>query len=183
MPLRLLSGGIPAVAIGGMAASDDLLKSLRQHKRLFVALDNTTEANPKSREMAIRLGGETYLPQLPHAVKDANDWLAKYGAKATDATEMLNQAPLWLEVEVMHATKLEGIARQDAIRQLFTYAKSLDEYRLTTFKVTMEDLGIKGRIFSDLLKATQDHEPKTEEASNDDMPEVLNDSIPILSPA
>jgi hypothetical protein len=175
--------GIPAVAIGGMVTSEDLLKSLRQHKRLFVALDNTTEANTKSREMAIRLGGETYLPRLPHAVKDANDWLAKYGANATDAAEMLNQAQPWLDVEVQHAAKLEGIARQDAIRQLFTYAQSLDEYALTTFKVAMEDLEIRGRTFTDLLKATQDTQHQAEEAIDNDMPEVLNDSIPILSPA
>jgi hypothetical protein len=161
--------GLPAIAIGGMSASDELLTSLRQHKRLFVALDNTTEANSKSREMAIRLGGQTYLPQLPHGVKDANDWLAKYGANAADASEMLNQAQPWLTVEVQHASKLDGLARQDAIRQLFTYATSLDN--------------IKGRAFADLMKATHDGETKTEEAPNDDMPEVLNDSIPILSPA
>jgi DNA primase len=175
--------GIPAVAIGGMSASDELLKSLRQHKRLFVALDNTTQANPKSREMAIRLGGETYLPQLPHGVKDANDWLAKYGANTADASRLLNQAQPWLGVEVQHAARLEGLARQDAIRQLFTYAKSLDNYTLSEFKSAMEALEIKGRTFTDLLKATQDHEPKTEEAQDDAMPEVLNDSIPILSPA
>jgi DNA primase len=175
--------GIPAVAIGGMTASEELLKALRQHKRLFVALDNTTDANTKSREMAIRLGGETYLPQLPHAVKDANDWLAKYGAKATDAAEMLNQAQPWLAVEVQYAAGLDGLARHDAIRQLFTYAKSLDSYALTEFKTAMEALDIKGRTFAELLKATQDNEPKTEEAQDDHMPEVLNDSIPILSPS
>lgn len=175
--------GISAVAIGGMLASDELLKSLRQHKRLFVALDNTTEANMKSRDMAIRLGGETYLPRLPHGVKDANDWLAKYGANATDAADFLNQAQSWLDVEVQYVAKLDGIAKQDAIRQLFIYAKSLDEYHLTMFKVAMEDLGIKGRIFSDLLKAVQPDDNSTQEEVNNDMPEVLNDSIPILSPA
>jgi DNA primase len=175
--------GIPAVAIGGMVASDELLKILRQHKRLFVALDNTTEANTKSREMAIRLGGETYLPQLPHAVKDANDWLAKYGANAADAANWLNQAQPWLEIEVQHAAKLEGIARQDAIRQLFTYAQALDEYALAMFKTAMEDLGIRGRTFSDLLKATETAGTQREDTSDNDMPQVLNDSIPILSPA
>jgi DNA primase len=161
---------ISAVALGGMNASDELLKSLRQHKRLFVALDNTTEANVKSRDIAIRLGGQTYLPQLSHAVKDANDWLAKYGANAADAAEMLNQARPWLAVEVQHAAGLDGLARQDAIRQLFTYAQSLDEYALSMFKAAMEGLDIKGRTFADLLKATQDNEPKTEEVPDNDSP-------------
>lgn len=175
--------GIPAVAIGGMTASEDLLESIRRHKRLFVALDNTENANTKSREMASRLGGETYLPHLPHGVKDANDWLVKYGADTNDAAELLNQAQPWIEVEVQHASKLEGIARQDAIRKLFTYAQSLDEYALTTLKPAMEELGIRGRTFSDLLKATETIPAKIEEAQDDMMPEVLNDSIPILSPA
>ncbi len=175
--------GLPAVAIGGMTASDELLKSLRQHKRLFVSLDNTSEASTKSREMAIGLRGETYLPQLPHAVKDANDWLAKYGANTADAAAMLNRAQPWLDVEVQQATRLEGIARQDAIRQLFTYAQSLDSYGLAAFKTAMEELDIKGRTFGDLLKATETSETHSERDSDDSMPEVLSDSIPILSPA
>jgi hypothetical protein len=164
-----------------MTASDDLLKSLRQHKRLFVALDNTTDANTKSRDMAIRLGGETYLPQLPHAVKDANDWLAKYGAKAVDAAEMLNQAQSWLTVELQTIRKFEGLARQDAIRQLFVYAQTLEGFALAEFKTMVEDLDIKGRAFADLLKAAEPQQ--VEDKPDTDMPEALNDSIPILSHA
>jgi hypothetical protein len=174
--------GIPAVAITGMSASDELLKSLRQHKRLFVALDNTSEANAKSREMAICLGGETYLPQLPHAVKDANDWLAKYGANAADAAAMLNRAQSWLTMEVQTAAKLDGLARQDAIHKLFLHAKSLEGYALAEFKAQMERLEIKGRAFMDLLKVARAHTTDNEEQDNE-MPQVLNDNIPLLSPA
>jgi hypothetical protein len=55
--------GIPAVAIAGMNLSDALVMALRNHTRVFVALDNTDEAREKSREIARRLGGETYLPE------------------------------------------------------------------------------------------------------------------------
>ena len=48
--------GIPALAIAGMHISDDLLAALRQHRRVFVTLDNTPEALGKSREIACKLG-------------------------------------------------------------------------------------------------------------------------------
>jgi len=148
-------------------ASDELLKSLRQHNRLFVALDNTTEANTKSREMTVRLVGEAYLPQLPHAVKDANDWLAKYGANAEDASAMLNRAQSWLTVEVQMATKLDGLAHQDAIHRLFIHAHSLEGYALAEFKAQMERLDIKGRAFTDLLKVAHAQTPENKEPDNE----------------
>jgi DNA primase len=46
--------GIPAVAIAGMSVQDFLVESLRKHRRVFVALDNTEEARAKSLEVAKR---------------------------------------------------------------------------------------------------------------------------------
>ncbi|HNK64554.1 MAG TPA: hypothetical protein PLE14_10890, partial [Anaerolineales bacterium] len=43
--------GFPALAVAGMHVSDDLLTALRKHRRVFVALDNTTEAMQKNREI------------------------------------------------------------------------------------------------------------------------------------
>jgi DNA primase len=171
--------GIPAVAIGGMQAADELLKQLKAHPRLFVALDNTEDARAKSRNLALTLKGETYLPTLPGDVKDVNEWLQK-GAAAEDALVLLNKAESWLAVEVNHVVNLEGLERQDAIRELFTCASGLDDFALTEFKSLMARIGIKGRAFAEMYKAAQSQKEKTEGA---DMPEVLSDSIPILSPA
>ena len=44
----------------------------------------------------------------------------------------------------------------------------------------MAKIGVKGRTFAEMFKAAQSHKEKTE---GGDMPEVLSDSIPILSPA
>ncbi|MDX1992443.1 MAG: toprim domain-containing protein, partial [bacterium] len=88
--------GIAAVALGGMQATDELLKQLRTHPRLFMALDNTDDARARSRAMALALKGETYLPALPAEVKDANEWL-KRGATTDDALTLLNQAQGWPE--------------------------------------------------------------------------------------
>jgi DNA primase len=171
--------GIAAVALGGMQAADALLKRLKAHPRLFVALDNTDDARAKSRSLALMLKGETYLPTLPADVKDVNEWLQQ-GATAEDALALLNQAENWLAAEVHHAAHLEGLARQDAIRALFTCASQLDDFALAEFKGRMAKIGVKGRAFSEMLKAAQSEKEQTE---GDNMPEVLSDSIPILSPA
>jgi len=171
--------GIPAVAVGGMQAAEELLKQLKVHPRLFVALDNTEDARAKSRSLALTLKGETYLPTLPADVKDVNEWLQK-GATADDALTLLNKAESWLAVEVQHTANLEGLERQDAIRELFTCASGLDDFSLAEFKSLMAGIGVKGRIFAEMYKAAQSQKEKTEGA---DMPEVLSDSIPILSPA
>jgi hypothetical protein len=171
--------GIAAVAINGMQAADELLKRLKAHPRLFVALDNTEDARGKSRSLALALKGETYLPTLPGDVKDVNEWLQK-GATVEDALTLLNKAENWLAVEVNHAANLEGLERQDAIRELFTCASGLDDFALAEFKSLMAKIGVKGRTFVEMYKAAQSQQKKTE---GEDMPEVLSDSIPILSPA
>jgi hypothetical protein len=171
--------GIAAVAIGGMQATDELLTRLKAHPRLFVALDNTNDARAKSRSLALTLKGETYLPSLPADVKDVNEWLQK-GAAAEDALALLNKAESWLAVEVQNVASLEGLARQDAVRVLFTHAAGLDDFALAEFKSLMAKIGVKGRSFSEMFKAAQSQQEQTE---GEAMPEVLSDSIPILSPA
>src|SRR5690606_14719020 len=91
--------GIPALAIAGMHVSDDLLSQLRQHRRVFVALDNTPEATEKNRETARRLGAASLVPRLPEGVKDANDWLTQ-GGTAEAVQETLNKAKTWLQTEI-----------------------------------------------------------------------------------
>jgi hypothetical protein len=171
--------GVAAVAINGMQAADELLKRFKAHPRLFVALDNTADARAKSRSLALALKGETYLPTLPGDVKDVNEWLQR-GASTEDALMLLNKADNWLAVEVNHVANLEGLERQDALRELFTCASRLDDFALAEFKGLMAKIGVKGRTFAEMHKAAQSQQEKMEGA---DMPEVLSDSIPILSPA
>ncbi len=171
--------GIAAVAIAGMQVTDDTLKGLQTHARVFVALDNTDEAQAKSRDIALALRGQTYLPHLPSGIKDANEWLLQK-ASADDAAAMLNRAQHWLSAEVGRVAFLEGLERQDAVRQLFHYATELDDFALTEFKSQMAKIGVKGRAFQELFKAAQSTGGENAAA---DTPEVLSDNIPILSPA
>jgi hypothetical protein len=169
--------GIPAIALGGMQISDELLKSLRDYRRVFIALDNTDDAREHSRQIGQVLGGKAYLPQLPDGVKDANDWLAHHHATADDAHHLLNGAKSWLAYEVERVGQLEGLAQEDAIRDLFQHTQNLDAFTLAKFKATMAELGITGRAFDSLLKAGR-FEPQVEECG-----EVFDDTIPVVSPA
>jgi Toprim domain-containing protein len=174
--------GIPALAIGGMHISDNLRNVIRAHQRVFVALDNTDDAQEHSREIARALGGQTYLPQLPPAVKDANDWLAQHHANEDDVLAMLNRAEHWLAAEIRRVANLEGLSRQDALHELFQLAVGLEDFALLEFKVAIAKIGVKSRTFNEMFKAAQS-ERNERESGGDDMPEVLNDDIPILSPA
>jgi hypothetical protein len=85
-----------------------------------------------------------------------------------------------MAAEIQQTATLEGLERRDAVRQLFTDAAGLENFALAEFKSQMANLGIKGRTFVEMLKAARLQQPETK---GDDMPEVLSDSIPILSPA
>jgi DNA primase len=172
--------GIPALAVAGMHVSDDLLTELRKHRRVFVALDNTPDAMEKNREIAKSLGATALIPRLPEGVKDANDWLAQHGATADAVQDVLNKAKTWLQSEIERVAFLVGLERKDAVRDLFQHAVALDEMELSDFRAALAKLGIKGRVFNDLLKAAR---AKTEKEADDDMPQILGDDVPLLSPA
>ena len=171
--------GIPALAVAGMKLSDDVLNALRNHTRTFVALDNTPEATEKNREIARRMGVTALLPRLPDGVKDANEWLSVHGATIEDAHAMLNNAKTWLQVEIERTAFLDGLERKDAIRGLFTHAAALDEMELSDFRAALAKIGVKGRVFNDLLKAAH----RQQKENRDDMPQILGDNVPLLSPA
>ena len=172
--------GIPALALGGMQISDNLLSTLRSYRRVFVALDNTDNAHAHSRQIGHALSGKAYLPKLPDGVKDANDWLAQYHATTNDAHVLLNSAQGWLMSEVERVSQLEGLAQEDAIRDLFQHVHDLDPLALTRFRGVMATLGIKARAFNTLLKVEQ---AKTAEIEHDKPSDVLDDRIPVVSPA
>jgi hypothetical protein len=170
--------GVPAIAIGGLHLSDELLKQVQTHRRVFVALDNTPDAIQKNREIAKALGRCALIPKLPDGVKDANDWLLQ-GGTTESVSDVLNGAKTWLHTEIERVAFLTGLERKDAVRDLFTHAVDLDEMELSEFRAALAKLGIKGRVFSDMLKVARGKAEK----EGDDMPQILGDDIPLLSPA
>jgi hypothetical protein len=63
---------------------------------------------------------------------------------------------------------------------LFTHAIGLDKLELGEFRAAPAKLGVRGRVFNDLLRAAKQ---KQAEEEDDDMPQILGDDIPLLSPA
>ncbi|NDJ76038.1 MAG: hypothetical protein GYB65_07245 [Chloroflexi bacterium] len=171
---------IPALALGGMQVSDSLLGALQNYRRVFVALDNTDDARNQSRQIGQALGGKAYLPKLPDGVKDTNEWLAKHHATTEDAHAFLNSAQSWLMSEVERVSQIEGLAQEDAIRDLFQHVHDLDPLTLARFRGVMATLGINARVFNTLLKVEQ---AKTAAVENDNPSDVLDDRIPVVSPA
>jgi len=165
--------------MAGMTVSDDLLERLKRHERVFIALDNTDDASTQSRIIAGALGGRAYLPQLPPSVKDANLWLARDKATSDDAANLLNTAQNWLLAEINRVGNLEGLARDDAIRELFTHMDGLDTFLLTQVKEAMGKIGVKARVFNEMLKASSN----SNDDEGDEMADVFDDSIPVVSPA
>jgi hypothetical protein len=170
--------GIAAVAIVGTHVTDTLLTQLRRHRRVFVALDNTPEATDKGRDLAKALGKTAFIVRFPNGVKDANDWL-KQGGSADDVQSALNSAKTWLQMELERTALLGGLEKKDAIRTLFAHAVDLDELELAEFRGAMAKAGVKGRAFNDLLKAAR----REQQDDEDDMPQILGDDVPLLSPA
>ncbi len=171
---------IPAIAVAGMTVNDTLLEMLKRHRRVFIALDNTDDARAKAFEIARQLPDRAHIPQFPEDAKDANEWLSRHGATAEDAASLLNTAPSWITLEIDRVGELEGIERQDAVRQLFTHALRLDDFAFAEFKSVVGTIGIKGRAFTDLAKAARS---EVEQEAEDDLPQILSDDIPLLSPA
>jgi len=171
---------IPAIAIAGMNVSDDVLDTLRNHRRVFIALDNVPETAEQTRTIAQAIGPTAHLPTFPKDIKDANEWLVGFKANPTHAANFLNDAKPWLEAEIMRVGNLTGLAREDGIRDLFQYAPQLDEFALARFKELMGKIGVKTRTFNDLLKAVKS---TVAEKEDDVMPEILGDDVPLLSPA
>jgi hypothetical protein len=169
--------GIPAIALAGLSANEETQCLVKAHRRVFVALDNTPEAQSKGREIAKVLKASSCLIQLPEGVKDANDWL-KEGASLEDAQSLLNHAPHWLLLEAQAVASLEGWSRQDALRELFQHCHVLDEFSFLAFKEQMAKLGIKGRAFNELCKrAAQEEKSQAHETV------ILSDDVPLLSSA
>ncbi len=177
--ITLAEWHIPAVALMGLDASKELLTKLRQARYVFVALDNEDKTKGSSDKIARELRRNAYIPEMPVGVKDFNQWLVERRPTAQDVRNVLNLSTSWLMHEVQKVAHLEGLAREQSIRELFLYAPELDDLELVQFRHTMAKIGIRGSSFSVLLKASKSRKHELSSAGT----ALLADDIPLLSPA
>jgi hypothetical protein len=163
-----------------MNSSVELIEQFQQHRRVYVMLDNTSEARVQALELARQIGATACLPVLPAAIKDANEWLVKQQSTAKQVQAVLNAAQPLIEAEVQHIKPLTGLSRKDAVNDLIERAANWDKLEQAALKRLLKDhLGISCTYFNDMLKAHQ----KNQSTDHTDQPTILSDDIPLLSPA
>ena len=92
---------MPAVAIAGMSISNESTDiRLKKHDRLFIALDNTDDANTQSHTIAKSLGAKAYLASI------SNRWCK--GCKRMVSTASM-QLLMMLVIMLNKAEKLVAV--------------------------------------------------------------------------
>ena len=172
---------VAAVALCGTDASDSLLDQLRQHRRVFILLDNEAGTASKARKLAERLPMQACLPMLP-IPGDPNEWLLS-GATADDAGAMLNSAQHWLDAEIARVAALDGLAREDALDALLETvaaagldARALDRFGDRLCEALKEMTRSRFNRWRKGLGAASQIETTSELT-------ILEDDVPLISPA
>ena len=92
-----------------------------------------------------------------------------------DAEQMLNRAQKGILAAVERVGALEGIAREDVIRDLCGQAQGLDAFAFAEFKEAMQGIGVRARVLNALIKVDTHADPDT--------PQILaDDALPVLNP-
>lgn len=146
--LSLAQWGVPAVALCGTQADDDLVHRLVTAARVTVIPDGDGRTNLEA--IADTLGPAFHVLPLPEGVTDVNDW-HQQGATAEDLQALLDGAPTYLEVLADRARE-KGTA--ESLRAFFTRFARLDPYeRAARQEALRHRLGLGKRAFKALLRA------------------------------
>jgi hypothetical protein len=146
--------GIPALALAGCSANEELLVRLARHQRVYLALDQDEGGVRAAREIAEALGPLTRMLVWP--AKDANEWLQE-GATREDAQARLKAAATWAEVAALEAGRAENGQRLEAMRRVFKLLLRLDNFGLATLRERLAKLMSLGlREFNSMLQAVRD---------------------------
>ena len=176
--------GIAAVALGGMNADEALNESLQGHRRIFVLLDNTPEAQAKGLRIARQIGIKACLPALPEKIKDANDLLLSIQPSSDQVMTLLNSALTLMEKEINLIQQMPSLEQEDALHALIKQAAAWDKFQTSKLRQLMKDqLKVPHTLFDSLLKAAQESKVLPISTISEDAPQILEDDIPIISPA
>lgn len=156
--LSLGMWGIPAVALAGVSSTNELLKRLKEHDNVYVALDMDAAGNKAIRVLAEALGPMTRIVAWPagddgEPCKDANDWLLAGGSGA-ECRRILGDAPIFAEWLARAAAAADPLAREKLQRQAMEIIAKLPDYVLEARKRGLaEAMGLAASEFNGMLKA------------------------------
>lgn len=167
--LSLGEWNIPAVALAGTSANDQLHKQLAQFDTVYVAMDSDEAGNRAATELARRLGPLTRLVKWPGQGKDVNDW-HQAGATEKEAKNILSKAATLVQTiasQVLQADPLQ----QDAIkRDALTLIAQLPAYEFADLRDDLaQRMGLSLRKLSAMLKALENEAKGQGEASKTEL--------------
>jgi len=143
---------IPAIALAGVAAGQELLKTLARHERVYLGLNQDQAGIMATRNIADVLGPLTRLVTWP--AKDANEWL-QGKATAEDCAPLLAAAPTWVETLAREAGQTTDRERIERLRHTFAQVARLDEFTQAAMRQKLaETMGLGLREFTTMFKAT-----------------------------
>lgn len=146
--------GIAAVALAGCNLDVALARELSRYA-VCLALDADPAGASATRKAAALLGPmcQVLLSCLGGS-SDANEAL-QAGVTQEQATEMVHNAPTWVEVEAARAGAIQGIDRTAALQGFFALVRRMDEFQISVMRKNLaKAAGIGLREFNALLKAS-----------------------------
>lgn len=145
--------GIPAIALAGVSAGEQLGLAVRGHKRLYIGLDSDRAGLPAAMKLARELGPLTRLVTWP--AKDANDWLQALEADPSpvEVEARLDDARPFVELLCADAGKAPAATRLDARKDAFRVIARMESGdAIQMRKALCKLLDLDQREFNNLLK-------------------------------
>lgn len=175
--------GIPALALAGVAAGNDLTEMLKHHKTVYIGLDVDKAGKTNAWKIADILGPTTRLVSWvgpayqkfadaegnKKEVKDANDLLramvqanVKPEGQSDYVAKLLRAAPMYAEEIAEWAGGQKGAEKDQAVLQALKVLAKLDEMTMAQYRKSLADkLDVTVRELANMIKTTQATAEKT----------------------
>ena len=167
--ITLAQWGVPAVALAGTYLDDDLMRQLKNHSALYLAMDSdkagrqNVERNLKRLNNPLIRTFEWGDEDSREGDSDANDWLKSLLAAKIDPEEQVRrvkekiaEAPTWAETVCSLAGQQRGARGEEAVREAMALVAEMDDVTISQYRPQLaKALGIGVRDFQNLLKSIQ----------------------------
>ena len=153
---------LPAVALAGTHAPDDLVEDLRDYEQVFVALDGDDAGASAAAKVAARLTSSSRIVRLP-AGQDVNDLLKGENMTADQFVEMLGQAHGW-PLHLCHLANNAGVLeKSDLAKEAIASISKLNRYQQAPLiKEAAKLLNMTQAILKEQLKALNEEKKERE---------------------
>ena len=176
--------GIPAVAMAGTAADNDVLQVVRErHDHLYIAMDQDKAGDKAALPIGEALGPMSRMIRWPEQHKDLNDWLqymvnelglTDVGKQTELAQRTLDRARTYVEYVCGQVGNLQGSPKVDGMKEAATLINRMEaEDKSILLKDLAKHLGVTIRELNRLLSTNEKKNAQDERRKADnEKPEV-----------